>query len=126
MHTVVLSGFLVTALRMGGQFAFLLAALVSLGAQTGRPGPPKPPGPETANRLADIRRKLESTKAVDVTAERALEYSRGFLANVHSCTWPSINNIFERELVRKGRLPPEKSRIVYSALISGRSRPIIF
>ena len=81
MHTVVLSGFLVTALRMGGQFAFLLAALVSLGAQTGRPGPPKPPGPETANRLADIRRKLESTKAVDVTAERALEYSRGFLAN---------------------------------------------
>ena len=31
------------------------------------------------NRLREIRRKVDSTKAVDVTAQRALEYSRSFL-----------------------------------------------
>jgi hypothetical protein len=65
--------FLVKALRMGARLVLVLAALVLLWAQ--------PSGPGAANRLAEIRRKLESTKAVDVTAQRALEYSRAFLAS---------------------------------------------
>ena len=41
------------------------------------PKPPKPPAPP--DRIADVRRKLERIKPVDVTAQRALAYSRTFL-----------------------------------------------
>ncbi len=65
-----------------GQLSLLLVAFVLSRAQhPPQPGPPGPPGPGLSDRLADIQRKLDSTKAVDVTAQRALQFSRGYLAN---------------------------------------------
>jgi hypothetical protein len=43
--------------------------------------PPRPPAPDPAAHIADIRRKLETTKAVDLTARRALDYGRSFLSS---------------------------------------------
>jgi hypothetical protein len=76
----------VAALRTVGQLGFLMAAVVWLWAPAGRPGPPKPPGPGpgAGRRIEDLRRKLASTKAVDVTAERAIEYSRSYLASAEN------------------------------------------
>ena len=42
------------------------------------PRPPQPPKPRLETRLADLRRKLDTTKPVDVTAQRALQYSRDY------------------------------------------------
>jgi hypothetical protein len=78
VDVAVLSRFPVKALRLGARLVFVLAALVLLWAQ--------PPGPGTANHIAEIRRKLDSTKAVDVTAQRALEYSRAFLASAEKAS----------------------------------------
>lgn len=81
MDYAVLSRFRVAAFRMTGKLVFLLLGFVLLWAQVGPPRPPKASGPGAANRIADIRRTLDSPKAVDVTAQRAIEYSRGFLAS---------------------------------------------
>ena len=71
------------ALRTIGGLGPLLFAVAWLWAQAGPPRPPKPPGPGPggAHRIEDVRRKLASAKPVDVTAERALAYSRVFLAD---------------------------------------------
>ncbi len=80
---------LVAVFRMCGPFAARVTSFVLLWAQAGPPPPPappesRPPGPDLANHIADIRRKMDSTKPVDLTAQRALEYGRGFLANAES------------------------------------------
>lgn len=59
----------------------LVAAVIFTWDQGGPPGPPKPPGPDPRNHIADIHRKLDSMKAVDVTAQRALGYSCEFLGS---------------------------------------------
>ena len=69
------------ALRIAGQLGFLAALPVLFWMQAGPPGPPRPPGPARTDRVTEIRRKLSSTKPVDVTAERALAYCRLFLAS---------------------------------------------
>jgi hypothetical protein len=54
----------------------------ALGLCRAQPKPPRPPGPDpdrTARRLADIRQRVNETKAIDTTAKRALEYSRSYL-----------------------------------------------
>ncbi len=61
--------------------ATLIAAAALLWAQAGPPGLPKRPMPELSARLPDLRRRLDSAKAVNVTAQRALEYSRIFLTS---------------------------------------------
>ncbi len=71
---------------MAGQLGFLAAISVLFWMQAAPPGPPRPPGPGGADRIADIRRKLSATKAVDVTAQRAVEYSREFLANAEKAS----------------------------------------
>ena len=60
------------------------AWLVSACLFWGQAVPPKPPGPGPANRLMEVRRKVDSTQAVDVTAQRALGYSRAFLSSAES------------------------------------------
>jgi hypothetical protein len=86
MEIPVQSVLQVAALRTVGQLGFLMAAVVWLWAQTGRPGPPKPPGPGPGvdRRIEDLRRKLASTQAIDVTARRAIEYSRSYLASAEN------------------------------------------
>lgn len=45
--------------------------------------PPHPPGPDanrTASHLVEVRQRVNETKPVDTTAERALEYSRFYLS----------------------------------------------
>ncbi len=62
------------------QIEFALATCALFWAQ--HSPPPMPPGsalPGFSNRLSDVRRKLDSTKPVDVTAERALQYARAYL-----------------------------------------------
>jgi hypothetical protein len=54
----------------------------ALGLCRAEPKPPRPPGPDpdrTARHLADIRQRVNETKPIDTTAERALEYSRSYL-----------------------------------------------
>ena len=80
MAVLVLSRSLVRAFRI----CLLSCALVFPWAQSQPPGPPPRPGP--LNRQAEVRRKLNSTTAVDVTAQRALEYSRGFLASAEKAS----------------------------------------
>ncbi len=46
----------------------------------GRPGP-KPKPPNLQDRLTDIRMKLDSTKPVNATAARALQYAGSFLTS---------------------------------------------
>jgi len=77
---------LVIALRMCGPVAFWVATFVLLGLQAGPPAPPdaRPPGPGPGNHIADIRQKLVLTHPVDLTAKRALEYSRTFLTTADS------------------------------------------
>ena len=57
-------------------------ALAFAWRQVGPPGPPPPgpapPGPPVEVRLADLRKKLDTTKAVDMTAQRALQYSLSY------------------------------------------------
>jgi hypothetical protein len=84
MEIPVQSGLRVAAFRTVGQLGFLMATVVWLWAQAGHLAPAKPPGPETANRIDDLRRKLASTRAVDVTAERAIGYSRTFLVSAEN------------------------------------------
>lgn len=83
MGIAMLRRCIVALFRTLGELGFLLVAFALLWAQhpppLGPPGPPKPAGPEISDRLADIRRKLSSTKAVDVTAQRALQYSHEYL-----------------------------------------------
>lgn len=58
-----------------------LAASAS-GVCRAQPRPPHPPGPDanrTGTHLAEIRQRINETKPVDTTAERALEYSRSYL-----------------------------------------------
>lgn len=64
-----------------GYLGFLLVALAILWGQGEPSHPPQPPQSRLEARLADLRRKLDSTKAVDVTAQRALEYSREYWKN---------------------------------------------
>jgi hypothetical protein len=78
MDVAVLSKSMVKALSMS---AWLVSACLFWG-QALPPVPPKPSGP--ANRLAEVRRKVESTKAADVTAQRALGYSRAFLGSAEA------------------------------------------
>jgi hypothetical protein len=61
-----------------------MVGLVLLWAQVGPPGPPKTPG--ASNRIANIRRKLDSTKPVDINAQRAVEHARGFLASAEKAS----------------------------------------
>ncbi len=58
---------------------FFLLAMGTVWAGQRPPAPP--PGPNAANHVADIRRKLKSTKPVDVTAQRALQYSHAYLGS---------------------------------------------
>ncbi len=67
----------VALFRRFRRVGFGLVACALLWAQ--HSPPPGPPRPGSGNRPADIRRKLDSTKAVDVTAERALQYARAYL-----------------------------------------------
>ncbi len=80
MAVLVLSRLVVTVFRIG-----LLASVLAFAwAQSQPPGPPPRPGP--LDRRAELRRKLNSTTAVDITAQRALEYSRGFLASAEKAS----------------------------------------
>jgi hypothetical protein len=68
---------------MGRRLLFLLpvAGLVLSRAQESPAPPPRPPQPpvfRSADKIAEIEKKLKSTKPVDVTAQRALDYSRQF------------------------------------------------
>ena len=63
----------VVAIQPSGQAGLLLVALLFI--------PPRPPAPDPAAHIADIRRKLASTRGVDLTARRALDYSQGFLSS---------------------------------------------
>lgn len=67
----------------------ILQSLVALAVVSGvawaqmvHPPPPPPPGLDTdrvADRLTDLRRKVQGTHAADATAQRALQYSRLYL-----------------------------------------------
>jgi hypothetical protein len=57
-----------------GQFAIAALAGAWIWAQ-----PPGPPGPPPLDRVAEVRRKLDRTKPIDVTAQRALTFGRAFL-----------------------------------------------
>ena len=76
----------VLALRMCSPVAIWVTTFFLLGTQAGPPAPPdgRPPGPNPASHIADIRQKIGSTQAVDLTAKRALEYGRTFLASAES------------------------------------------
>lgn len=76
----------VVVFRTRAQFAALCPLMVLLWAQGGPPGPPKPPGPRIAPRLGEVRRKLDSIKPVDINAQRALDYGRGFLASAEKAS----------------------------------------
>ena len=65
------------AFRMRARLGILLASAALFWARGGPPGPP----PDPATRLAEIRTRVNATKPVDVTAQRALVYSRLFLAS---------------------------------------------
>ena len=72
----------VPAFRTHGQLGFAIAAALCLWAQPPAKRPPEPPPPPAApRRIEDIRRKLHTTEAVNVTARRALAYGRVFLAD---------------------------------------------
>ena len=76
----MLNRYLVALFRTLGQLGCFLLALALVCAQHPPPPvPPAPPRPETSNRAADIRRKLDSTSAVNATAHRALQFSRTYL-----------------------------------------------
>ena len=75
---------LVVVSRMCGPVAFWVTTFVLLRAQAGPPPPPDGRPPDPANHIADIKRRVSSAKAVDLTAQRALDYSRGFLATAES------------------------------------------
>jgi len=79
-----------------GEF-FLGTAVSWLTPQEQRPAPPRPPYIVSADRLAEIGRKLNSAQPVDSTAKRAIDYGRTFLAEAEHA--PSLNKSF-----RAGRL----------------------
>lgn len=62
-----------------GHLLFFGAALWAQHPPPAPPHPPKPPAPSPAIRLADIRKKLDATGAVNATAARALLFSRLYL-----------------------------------------------
>ena len=70
-------------LRACSRLGFLLVSSLVLSAQRppppGPPGPPKPPGLGVRDHIADVRRKLKYVKPVNLTSERALNYSREFI-----------------------------------------------
>lgn len=81
MEIIVHPRLLMTAFQTGRQLACLFAAAVGIWAQPGPVGPPKPVKPGTSIRLADLRRRLDSARGVNLSAQRALEYGRAFLAS---------------------------------------------
>ncbi len=63
---------------MVGLAGFLPVVFTILWGQPQPPRPPQTPGLRFETRLADLRKKLDSAKPVDVTAQRALQYSRSY------------------------------------------------
>lgn len=70
---------LVAPSRHPGPLSFIGLSLALLWAQQSPDR--KPPNPDLADRLADIQRKLNTTEPVNVTAQRALQYGRSYLAS---------------------------------------------
>jgi len=80
----VFSRFGMAAWRVREQLSLTMVASVlvwSQAASPGPPAPPNPPGPPPARRIADLRQRLSSTKPVDITAGRAIDYGRAFLSS---------------------------------------------
>ncbi len=75
----VLNNGVATIFQILGQIGPLLVVAALLAGQAGPPVPPPPPPLKLTDRLQDIRRRLESVKGVNMTAERALQYSRSYL-----------------------------------------------
>ena len=91
MGTAMLTPWLVALFRKGGWYGLglLMAALVWAQRPAPPPPPPGPPGPDgpgpkMAERLPDLRKRVDATKAVNETAARALQYSRAFLGSAET------------------------------------------
>lgn len=78
MVSTVHIGALMALSSRAGPLGFWPVMLAILWGQAEPPRPPQPPEARLEVRLADLQRKLESTKAVNVTAQRALQYSRDY------------------------------------------------